>query len=236
LNIDFLLPVTPGLVLNGIYYGEKQLALFLSSTNPVAYCPICQSGSRRIHSRYGRKVADLPWADKRVLLELSVRRFFCDLPECKRKVFAERLHPSVAAYARRTTRMEEYLQTLALQLGGEKAALLLQLLNISLVSADTLLNLSRKVATTTIATPKVVGIDEWAIRKGQTYATILVDLELRRPIDLLPDAKLETVEKWLKEHPGIEIISRDRDSTFAEAARKGAPDAIQVADRWRTRG
>jgi transposase len=232
LNIECLLPITSGLVLNEIYYGEKLLTLSLSSTTLVAHCPVCQSGSQRIHSRYRRKVADLPWAEKRVLMQLTVRRFFCDLTDCKRKVFCERLHPSIAAYARRTARLEHCLQNLALQVGGEKAALLLQLLNISLVSADTLLNLSRKVTTATIATPNVVGIDEWAIRKGQTYATILVDLENRTPIDLLADAKLETVESWLKEHPGIKIISRDRDSVFAEAARKGAPDAIQVADRW----
>jgi transposase len=106
------------------------------------------------------------------------------------------------------------------------------LLNINLVSPDTLLNLSRKVAIATVSIPKIVGIDEWAIRKGQTYATILVDLEIRRPIDLLPDDKIETVERWLKEHPGIEVVSRDRDTTFAEAARKGALRAIQVADRW----
>jgi transposase len=147
-------------------------------------------------------------------------------------VFCERLHPSIAAYARRTTRLEQYLQNLALQIGGEKAAFLLKLLNINLVSADTLLNLSRKGVTTTAPAPKVVGIDEWAIHKGRTYATILVDLETRTPIDLLADAKVETVEAWLKEHPGIEVISRDRDTVFAQAASKGAPSAIQVADRW----
>ncbi len=149
MNIDCLLPITPGLVLSGISYGEKQLTLSLTSSHPLAHCPLCQSGSQRIHSRYGRKVADLPWADKRVGLELSVRRFFCDLAYCQRKVFAERLHPSIAAYARRTTRLAHYLQNLALQLGGEKAAFLLELLNINSVSADTLLNLSRKVTKAT---------------------------------------------------------------------------------------
>jgi transposase len=187
------MPVTPGLVLNGICYGEKQLTLSLTSSHPVAHCPVCLSSSQRIHSRYGRKVADLPWADKRILLELHVRRFFCDIANCKRRVFCERLHPSIAAYARRTTRLEDYLQNLAFQLGGEKAGFLLELLNINVVSADTLLNLSRKVVVATVPTPKIVGIDE-CIRKGQTYATILVDLETRRPIDLLPDDKLET--KW----------------------------------------
>ena len=162
-------------MLHGITYTEKQLTLSLTSSHPVAHCPLCHNSSQRIHSRYGRKVADLPWADKRILLELHVRRFFCEAADCSRKVFCERLHLSITAYARRTTRLENYLQNLALQVGGEKAAFLLELLNINLVSADTLLNLSRKVAIATMSTPKIVGIDEWAIRKGPTYATILVD-------------------------------------------------------------
>ncbi|MDO1450543.1 transposase family protein [Rhodocytophaga aerolata] len=189
-----MLPVIPGLLLNGITYGEKQLTLVLTSGHPVVHCPLCHTISQRIHSRYSRKVAGLPWADKRVIMELNVRRFYCEAKDCQRKVFCERLHPAITAYARRSTRLEHYLQNLALQLGGEKAAFLLELLNIHLVSADTLLNLLKKVAIADTAIPKILGIDEWAIRKGQTYATILVDLDTRKPIDLLPDDKLET--KW----------------------------------------
>ena len=159
MNIDCLLPLTPGLVLNGITYGEKQLTLSLTSSHPMAPCPFYHNSSQRIHSRYDRKVADLPWANKRILLELHVRRFFCEGKDCKRKVFCERRHPSITAYARRTTRLEEYLQTLALHSRRRKSCLLLELLNISLVSADTLLNISRKVATATASTPKIVGID-----------------------------------------------------------------------------
>lgn len=163
---------------------------------------------------------------------MGVRRFFCDIIDCKRKVFAERSHPCIAAYARRTARFEQYLQTLALQVGGEGACLLTHLLNITSLSADTFLNLIRKLPAKEETAHKIVGIDEWAILKGRTYATILVDLETGRPIDLLADAKAETVEAWLKQHPGIEVISRDRHTVFAQAARKGAPSAIQVADRW----
>jgi transposase len=235
LKIDFLLPPVAGLQVTGIAYQEKHVILSLTTTHPTAHCPVCRDPSKKIHSRYQRRIADLPWADKQVLLQLAVRRFFCEQEECKRKVFSERLHPAIAAYARRTARLDHHLQTLALLLGGEGTALLCQLLNTSSVSADTLLHLSRKASIDAAATPTVLGIDEWAIKKGQNYATILVDLQTRRPIELLKDAKCETVEAWLKEHPGIKIISRDRDTVFAEAARKGAPAAIQVADRWRTR-
>ncbi|MEK6482581.1 ISL3 family transposase [Catalinimonas sp. 4WD22] len=237
MNIDSLLPPISGLQLLGANFQERHIFISLKSSHSFACCPLCHNSSSRIHSHYSRTVADLPWADRQVVLELNVRRFFCDYDSCSRKIFTERLggtplHPSIAAYARRTARLDHYLETLALLLGGEGAALLAYLLNISTISADTLLNLTRKIPTITFDTPKILGIDEWSIRKGKTYATILVDLENRRPVDLLPDAKSDTVEAWLKEHPGVEIISRDRDTVFAEGARRGAPDAIQVADRW----
>lgn len=236
--IENLLPPISGLQLLGANFQERQITLLLKSSSSFACCPLCQNISSRIHSHYSRTVSDLPWADKQVVLSLEVRRFFCDHDDCSRKIFTERLgdtaapHPAIAAYARRTARLDHYLQNIALLLGGEGAALLAYLLNISTVSADTLLNLTRKIQITTFDTPKILGIDEWSLRKGKTYATILVDLEKRRPIDLLPDAKADTVETWLKEHPGIEIISRDRDTAFAGGARRGAPEAIQVADRW----
>lgn len=196
MNIDILLPTIPGLLINGITFQENRLVLALTSTNPNAHCPLCNSSCHRVHSKYERKVADLPWADKQVELQLNVRRFFCDVVECKRKIFTERLggtpplHPAIAAYTRRTARLEEYLQTLGLLVGGELAALLSELLNICSLSPDTFLNLIRKSPAITYATPKVLGIDEWqsplwAIRKGKIYATILVDLQTRSPIDLL---------------------------------------------------
>lgn len=128
--------------------------------------------------------------------------------------------------------MQKNLQTLGLHLEGEGAVLLSRLLNISSISAGTFLNLICKVPQDDYPAPKVLGIDEWAFRKGKTYATILVDLERRQVIDLLKDARLEVIHSWLTEHPGVEVIFRDRDSTFAEGRPKGAPKEIQVADRW----
>lgn len=134
----------------------------------MALCPVCGGSSEKIHSRYQRRVADLPWAEKQVHLQLAVRRFFCREANCKRKVFSERLHPAIKACARRTSRLDHYLETLALKVGGEGGVLLCHLLNISTVSADTLLNLSRKASFASADTvAQIVGIDEWAGPRGQ---------------------------------------------------------------------
>ena len=233
MTIDILLPAITGLQVTGVDHQDKHITLSLTSTHPTAHCPVCGNSSEKIHSRYQRRVFDLPWSDKQVHLLLTVRRFFCLVEDCQRKVFAERLHPAIKAWARRTSRLDHHLEALALKAGGEGGALLCHLLNICRVSADTLLNLSRKTPIVSYESiPKIVGIDEWAIRKGQTYATIVVDLETRRPIELLANAEVKTVETWFREHPDINIVSRDRDTMFAEAARRGASQARQVADRW----
>ena len=163
-------------------------------------------------------MADLPWADNQVTLKLSVRHLFCYNPDCGRKIFSEHLHPTIAAYSRRTARLEEYLQTLGLLVGGELIALLAELLNICSLCADTILNLILKSPDVVTTTPTILGIDECAIHNGRTYATILQDPQTGSPIDLLEDDKVESIEAWINAHPGVEIISRDRVAVFADAA------------------
>ncbi len=225
------LPLSDGLHIEQVTPSTHGLLVQVISSSPTACCPLCSVQARRIHSRYTRQVADLPCAGRHITLLLTVRKFFCPNAACPRKIFAEQFPELVPSYARLTIRLREALVALGLATSGEVASRLAPRLGMQ-VAPTTLLRHLRAVPVALAGTVRVLGVDDFAWKKGQTYATILVDLECRRPIDLLPDRSEEALQAWLRAHPEVEIVSRDRGGAYAAAARKGAPQAQQVADRF----
>jgi transposase len=228
---EVLLPSLDDFDVKDVTVDQEIINLRIGLRTTGATCPCCGRSSDRVHSQYGRTIADLPCAGRSVRLRVTVRRFFCDNGMCERRTFAERVPSLAAQYARRTIRLAARQRQASLALGGEAGARLLRQLGMP-TSGDTLLRLLRDNPREAAPPPHILGIDDWAWCRGQRYGTILVDLERHIPVDLLPDRSADSLAAWLRDHPGIEIISRDRSLEYAKGIAQGAPNAVEVADRW----
>ena len=210
---------------------DHGLTLDVKVPTPTAPCPTCAQSATRVHSDYRRTLADLPWATRPVGLSLQVRRFFCDTPSCPRQTFTERVPTVARPYAHTTNRVRQAQCDTGLALGGAAGAR--QLARQGLPgSRQTVLRRVRAYQPASPPAPRVIGIDDWAYRKGRRYGTIVVDLERGGPVDLLEDRLAETVAAWLRAHPEVTVVARDRADAYASGVTQGAPDAVQVADRW----
>ena len=224
--------VPPGLAVDSVQGSADALVVTARSNAVTAACPLCGTASRRVQSRYVRQPSDLPCSGRRVCLRLLVRRFWCGMTGCPRQVFAERFATTVLAErARRTGRLEEIVHHLGLAMGGRPGAGFAQRLMLP-VSNDTLLRVVRRRASPRTEPLSVIGIDDWAFRRNHRYGTIVCDLERRCMVALLPDREQATAESWLRQHPGISVVSRDRGAGYGEAIARALPNATQVADRW----
>ena len=229
---QFILPSNLQLKADRIYSEPGVLCIHVSVCQKCSACPICGKKSNRIHSRYSRTLLDLPISGHLARVKLKARKYFCDNAVCPRKVFTERFDYEIKPYYRRMVRSNDLLTRMAFELGGNTGAAISRYVGIP-VSASTILRVIKRMdIPSKVLTSGVIGVDDWAFKKGKTYGTVIVDLERKEVIDLLPDREAGTLAEWLKKHPEIKTVSRDRYGPYALGVKTGAPHASQVADRF----
>jgi len=221
----------PDMCIDRVEIETNQIRLAVHLTPVEATCPKCIAPSRSVHSRYNRTLHDLPVGIHEVYLCVSIRRFRCRNAQCSRTTFAEPLTALTQAFARRTERLTQRLRAIGLVAGGEAGSRLTKQLSMK-SSPDTIIRILRQTVLPVSQQVRVLGVDDWAMQRSKTYGTILVDLERRQPVELLPDRTAETLAKWLMAHTEIAIVSRDRSTEYARGIALGVPDAQQIADRW----
>jgi transposase len=227
-----LFPHLASLRLMGWQVEPAGLVVDLASPAESATCSTCGQPSASVHSHYRRSVADLPLGGRAVTLRLHVRRFRCRNLACPHMTFVEDLSAVVARYARQSIALQRLLADLGITVGGRPGARFAHRHAVA-CSRSTLLRLVRRLPLPPGISPRVLGVDDFALRRNHHYGTLVVDLERHRLLDLWPERTAASLVTWLEErqHPP-ELVCRDRGGAYADGARQAAPNALQVADRF----
>jgi transposase len=194
-------------------------------------CPGCGAETSRVHGYHERTAADVPVDGRRVVVKVRARRMRCPALGCKTQTFREQVSGVLERYQRRISRLTAQVSAVARELAGRASARLLPALGIG-VSRHTALRVLLRITLPALEVPRVLGIDDFALRRGLAYATILIDAETGRRVDVLEGRTADVVEDWLRGHPGAEVVTRDGSGAYGEAVRSALPGAVQCGDRW----